>query len=80
MRMIAALRKHVRPPFARYFSLLAILKIALVFGRGMGDNSFRFGLARGWGKTDYPRGRAASNRSRRRVWDSVRVEPRKLYS
>ena len=63
--MIAALRKHVRSPFARYFSLLAILKIELVFGHGMGYNLCRFGLARGWGKTDYPRGRAVSNRSRR---------------
>ena len=52
-------------PLCPLFSLLAILKIALVFGRGMGYNSFRFGLARGWGKTDYPRGRAVSNRSRR---------------
>ena len=28
---------------------------------------------KGWGKTDYPRGRAVSNRSRRRVWDSVKT-------
>ena len=52
------------PPFARYFSLLAILKIALAIGHGMGYNSPRFGLARA-GADRLPAQAAASNRSRR---------------